>query len=179
MKEYAVTLTEEEWKRAGRVGLDRNISSVLKGLTHRNGMDSADAYRAHIEGACGELAVAKMLGMQDYWHGEENIDTFRRKADVLGNIEVKTRSRHDYELLIRQYDMENLDGEKLFVHVTGTAPNFMIRGWLSSATLTEDPTRWWKTIINNRPPAWFVPVLDLSRDWGLFSQKVKPAACPA
>lgn len=162
-----VTLTRDEWRGAAQIGLDRVISSRLMGLMHRNGMDEADAYRNNIEGACGERAAAKFLGV--YWDG--SVDTFRSKADLLGNVEVKTRSDHGYELLVRKWDVET---PKLYIHVTGQAPTYRIRGWIYLSG-PQDCKDEWKQTYGNRPEAWFIPTSHLSQDWGDLLRTATPA----
>ena len=102
-----VTLTKSEASMASHVGWMRHLVSVLKGLEDKNGCDGK--WDRHIEGACGELAVAKALGI--YWDG--SVNTFHSAGDV-GNIEVRTRSRHDYDLIVRPSDHL----ERRFVLVT-------------------------------------------------------------
>jgi hypothetical protein len=162
-----VTLTRDEWRYAAQIGLDRVISSRCMGLEHRNGMDEADAYRNNIEGACGERAAAKYLGV--YWDG--SVDTFRSKADLLGNVEVKTRTEHWHDLIVRRWDAET---PKLYIHVTGLAPTYRIRGWLWLGS-PDDCRDEWKQTHGGRPEAWFIPTSQLSQDWGEFLRMATPA----
>jgi hypothetical protein len=74
----------------------------------------------HVEGACGEIAVAKAVNR--YFSGSYN--TFKG-ADLGENVQVRTRSSHDYELIIRGDDNPN----HIYVLVTGTAPTYCVRGW--------------------------------------------------
>lgn len=140
-----ITLAAHELHMAATVGLRRQVSSVITGLQDRHGMNPEDGWRAHIEGACGELAVAKYL--RKYWDG--SVDTFRTLPD-LGNVEIRTRSRHDYELIIRPDD----DTEKYYVLVTGRAPHYRIRGYILGAAARCDQ---WVQRHGGRSPAWFVP----------------------
>ena len=109
----------EMWIATG-IGRIRQLEALKKNLPDKYGF-TGDGWSVHIEGACGELAVAKALNM--YWAG--TVNTFKSKADV-GKLEVRTRSRHDYDLLVRPDDKD----ESIFIHVTGKAPEFKIHGWL-------------------------------------------------
>jgi hypothetical protein len=141
----SVTLTQYELDMAATVGVRRQVSAVASGRKHQHGMSFEDGWRAHIEGACGELALAKYLGK--YWDG--SVDTFRSLPD-LGNIEIRTRSKSYYELIVREDD----DPSKVYVLVTGFAPDYQIRGWIRGADARRDE---WLQAHGGRPPAWFVP----------------------
>lgn len=145
MNDETVTLAPHELHMAAAVGLRRQVSAVAANRKDRHGLNPEDGWRVHIEGACGELAVAKYLGK--YWDG--SVDTFRSLPD-LGNVEIRTRSRHDYELLIRPDD----DPNKYYILVTGTAPCYRVRGYILGAAARQEQ---WVQRHGGRPPAWFVP----------------------
>ena len=150
---------------AAQVGVTRYVLWRSDGLQHRNGMSEEDGWRANIEGACGEMAAAKFLGV--YWNG--SINTYRKGGDLGANIEVKTRSRHDYDLLVRTYDVAK---PKVYVLVTGNAPDFRVRGWIVLDGPQDCKDEWLKTYAN-RPEAWFIPVSALSQDWDLFREAIR------
>jgi len=138
-----VTLLWHEYAMASEVGRLRCLASIRQGLKHKYGMATA-GWTESIEGACGELAVAKLLNI--YWDG--SVNTF--KAPDVGTLQVRTRSRHDYDLIVRPED----SGDEKFVLVTGVAPEYVVRGWM----LGKDAKRpeFLKTY-GNRHPAYFVP----------------------
>ena len=140
-----VTLTNSEFSMASHVGYLRNLSAVQANRRIQHGIDPDDVWRAHIEGACGECALAKFLG----WFWDGSVDTFRNRPD-LGNIEIRTRSKHSYDLIVREDD----DPDNVFVLVTGIAPNYRIRGWIRGKDARRDE---WKQSYGGRPEAWFVP----------------------
>jgi hypothetical protein len=148
-----VTLAQHELDMAAGVGLRRQLAALRDRRQDRHGLDPEDGWRVHIEGACGELAVAKFLGR--YWDG--SVDTFRSIPD-LGRAEIRTRSKHNYELLIRKDD----DDSKVYIHVTGRAPDFWVRGWLRG--LDAQREEWWHNH-GNREWAWFVPTTALNTNW--------------
>ena len=88
-----VTLEYYEVAQAAHVGQLRNLSAMSRGYeTKMPGRE----WQAHIEGACGEIAVAKAAGK--YWGG--SINTFKDGGDIASTgWEVRTRSSHDHDLI--------------------------------------------------------------------------------
>jgi hypothetical protein len=147
MAAIEVLLTRAEMMVAACVGAMRNISSIDSPDAH--GFAEEHGWNAHIEGVCGEIAAAKVT--QRYW--QPTVDTFRA-PDIGLNIQVRTRSRHDYDLLVRPND----NPQYAFIHVTGRAPRFLVHGYL----LGERARRVeWMQEHAGRPPAWFVPASSL------------------
>jgi hypothetical protein len=130
---------------AVEVGCRRQLQAIREGRHDLYGYDGDEGWSLHIEGAAGELAVAKALDR--YWSG--SVNTYRAGADV-GQLQVRTRSQPNYDLLIRDRD----DDDAVFVLVTGRVPSFAVRGWL----LGRDGKRpEWRREHGGRPPAYFVP----------------------
>jgi hypothetical protein len=142
-----VVLSWHEVAMASEIGRLRQLASIKASRLDRHGF-SGNGWDVHIEGACGELAAAKYLDL--YWDG--SVDTF--KANDLPLIQVRTRSRHDYELLVRPED----DDEAIWVLVTGQSPCFWLRGWLMGRECKRFE---WVREHGGRPPAYFVPTLGL------------------
>lgn len=138
-----ILLTKREVVMGAECGVTRNICSW--DYQDAYGFEEEHGWNAHIEGACGEIAVAKLLNR--FW--SPTVNTFDA-ADIGMKIQVRTRSRHDYELYIRPED----NPEHAFVLVTGKAPMFMVRGWLLARNARCDE---WLQTYGGRPPAWFVP----------------------
>jgi hypothetical protein len=138
-----VVLTKMEALMAMHVGAMRHFSSIFGGREDRHGANGT--WDLHIAGAMGELCVARVLGI--YWDGA--IDVFK-KADLGADIQVRTRSRHEYELIVRDDD----DPSDRFVLVTGSCPHFIVRGYIrgEDAQVAE-----WRHTHGNREPAFFVP----------------------
>jgi hypothetical protein len=115
-----VTLTPEEMYMAHTAAGLRHIESILSARPDRHGAaNSEDRLGIHFEGACGELAFAKARDL--YWGG--TVNAFKG-PDLGRNIQVRTRSNHDWDLIVRSDDSD-LDW---FVLVTGRAPRFRIHG---------------------------------------------------
>lgn len=138
-----VTLSWPEAAMASDVGRMRQLSSIKAGLVDAHGF-TGDGWSEHIEGACGEMALAKHLGV--YWDG--SVNSFHR-PDV-GKFQVRTRSRREYELIVREADHD----DDVFVLVTGKCPHYEVRGWIVGKDAKRDE---FKASHGNRPAAYFVP----------------------
>ena len=157
-----ITLTPGEVARAWDVGLKRYNSSIYE--SHGRRADDKYNQRINCVGACGELAAAIALGV--VWPAY--VGTYHTKPDIEPCIEVRTLSRHHYDLIVRPGDR---DGIHLLVTGDGSTPTYHVHGWIFSnvAMQTGTDRGWWYTR-NDRPPCWWVPQSELStmdqlRDW--------------
>jgi len=144
-RNFKVKLNGYELFSAAMVGVKRQIESLSKKLPDKHGFDGENGWTVHIEGAAGEQAVAKALNL--YYGGPVN--TFKKGGDV-GNLQVRTRSKDYYELIIRNNDNDS----DIFVLVVGRAPHFKVVGWIRA--LDAKKQEYSKTH-GNRPAAFFVP----------------------
>lgn len=144
-----VTLTAPEIMQAGLVGLMRQCQNIKMGREHAHGFDGANEWQVHIEGACGELAVAKHLGK--FWCG--NIGDL--KADDVGPLQVRTAAQDHYRLILHESDPD----DKNFVLVTGRCPAYRLRGWIRC--VDGKLSKYWEDPATGRP-AFFVPTRSLS-----------------
>ena len=142
-----VTLSWHEAAMASHVGWMRQLSAVKAGKSDCHGYDG-EGWSEHIEGACGEMAVAKMLGI--FWDG--SVNTW--KANDLPGLQIRTRSRHDFDLIVRPHD----DDQACWVLVTGRCPEYRVHGWISGADAKRP--EFLKTY-GGRPAAYFVPAEEL------------------
>jgi hypothetical protein len=156
-----IKLTEQEALHAISVGGKRQWESIKKGLDDKHGFQG-DGWEVHIEGAMGELAVAKALNV--YW--DAGINTF--KTPDIGPLYVRTRSQHHYDLLIREDD----DNEAPWVLTTGRRGQYQIHGWIRGKD-AKNPL--WAQTHGGRPRAYFVPKSALLP---LFSLKLTPPKPP-
>lgn len=140
-----VRLTAYELMQAATAGCLRQISALVKNLPDKHGFAGL-GWSEHIEGACGEMAVAKVVNR--YVSG--SVNTFKVGGDIGGTIQVRTRSRHDYELIVRPDDRS----EDVFVLVTGRAPEYEVRGWIRGEQAKRPD---WLASHGGRAPAYFVP----------------------
>jgi hypothetical protein len=116
-----VTLSLAEMLAGSNVGIIRRYESWKRHHKPSNGIpDDQFGCGVQVEGALGEIAVAKAIDR--YW--DMSVNTFKR-ADIGEKIQVRTRSKHSYDLIIRDNDNPN----HVYVLVTGVGPEFYIRGW--------------------------------------------------
>jgi hypothetical protein len=140
-----VHLTWHELTLAAHVGVRRHAEALRQQLPDAHGREGHDGWSDHIEGACGEMAAAKALGV--YW--TPTVNTFQIGGDV-GELQVRTRSKSDYELLVRDADKTG----SIFILVRGLAPVFDVVGWLRGGDAKRPE---WRKGHGGRPPAYFVP----------------------
>lgn len=130
---------------AAQAGVMRQVENVVRRQGQNTyGNDERYAWQIHIEGCCGEMAVAKYLGA--YWKGKG----VRGEPDV-GNDDVRTRPRHDTELTLHKED----DPNRIFWHVTGVNGVYHIQGWIYAREGQKD--EFWSNKYIPTRPAFFVP----------------------
>lgn len=141
--------TDEERQQAMEEGLRRQGFNESKGLRGRNGgaWKGNKALDIHLLGAAGEMAVASYLGLKDHLYKETEA---RRGSDDLPGIDVKTRSKHQYDLIVQK----NENVRKKFVLVTIENQKTLIHGWCYGEEAMEE--KYWADPARGRP-AYFVP----------------------
>jgi hypothetical protein len=141
-----VELLWHEVLMAATIGVARHLSAMRGNRPDLHGAQSAEnGWQLHIEGACGEMATAKALGM--HWSG--SVDTFKVGGDV-GSLQVRTRSNPLFDLVIRDSDRET----DVFVLVTGSCPVYGVHGWFQPIRPLKDS---WRKEYGNREAAYFIP----------------------
>jgi hypothetical protein len=131
-------------------GERRQRINLAQGKLGRNNGPAAgeDALRIHLLGAGGEMAVASFLSLKDFVFQESEAN--RGSADLPFNIDVKTRSRHYYDLICLLDESE----DKVLVLVTIQNQEIRLHGWLH-AHQAKQP-QWRKEHVPGRP-CYFVP----------------------
>jgi hypothetical protein len=148
-------LSLPEMLNAANVGTIRHYASDRRGskpsdrFTEEKPSEKT-ALTAHIEGAMGEICVAKVLDR----HFEGTVNTFG-KADIGEYVGVRTVTKENYGLLIYEKD----DPEHFYYLVKGMAPNFRVCGWLRGADARQD--KYLASYISKSPRIWCVPEKDL------------------
>jgi hypothetical protein len=146
--------SEEDKELVRREALRRQRVNERKGLKGRNGgpADGGKALLFHKLGAAGELAVADYLHLREFLYQET--EAKRGSFDLPPDIDVKTRSRHDYDLICQ---LDEKPGKTL-VLVTIQNKITLLHGWIKS----EDAMRqqWRKDPAGGRM-AYFVPKAEL------------------
>ena len=147
--------SEEERKLAMEEGLRRQGVNEAKGLRGRNGgaWKGSKALDIHLLGAAGEMAVASYLGMKEHLYKET--EAKRGSDDLPGDIDVKTRSKHSYDLIVQK----NEDPSKKFVLVTIEDKTTLVHGWCYGREAMKE--EYWADPARGRP-AYFVPKEALS-----------------
>jgi hypothetical protein len=102
----------------------------------------------HRLGAVGEVAVAAHLGLEDHLFTETVAR--RGSADLPGDIEVKTRSKHCYDLIVQKDERP----DKRLVLVTVQGGTIFVHGWCVAGDVMQE--RFWADPARGRP-AYFVP----------------------
>jgi len=127
------------------MGITRQIRNLMKGRPNAYGCAPDVGWQVHIEGCCGELAVAKYLDR--YWNG--NFEDL--KADDVGQYQVRTRSNHGWDLILHDRDLD----DRIFILITGMAPQYVIRGWIRAGDGKKK--EFWSDPSGKNRPAYFVP----------------------
>lgn len=142
-----INLSTSDLQEADYIADMRFADAYLNGYADKHGLDSRNAQTVHTLGARGEKAAAVALS----YRGPLTINTFKSAGD-LGEFQVRTRSKHWYELIIRADD-----ADAVFVLVTTEHPyfSFNVRGWIG-ASEARGHLEWQRTY-GNRELAWFVP----------------------
>lgn len=140
--------SEEERAQAMEEGRRRQQVNEAKGLRGRNkGAWRGDkALEIHMLGAAGEMAVASHLGLKEHLFKESEA---KKGSDDLPGIDVKTRSKHKYDLIVQR----NEDPEKKFVLVTIEEKTTLIHGWCYGKEAMQE--QYWADPARGRP-AYFV-----------------------
>jgi hypothetical protein len=141
-----ITLGPEQLALAEAEAHRRQLQNESRGLRGRNkAPDKGEkALKMHLLGCIGEVAVADYLGLQEHLFKAQS--PVPGAADLPGNIEVKTRSKHNYDLLVQISD----DPNKIFVlttHEGGEATHIV--GWIRG----QDAMRkgWIREFVRGRP----------------------------
>jgi hypothetical protein len=143
-------LTADERERVIAEARRRQRTNEGKGLKGRNSgpATGGKALQAHYIGAAGEMVVASFLGLAGDVFGESS--AWRGSSDLPGKIDVKTRARHSYDLIV-QHDE---DDDKFLILVTLERCEFRIHGWILAAEAKRP--QWWADPAGGRA-AYFVP----------------------
>ena len=142
--------SEEERRLAMEEGMRRQRVNEARGLRGRNGgaWQGSKALDIHLLGAAGEVAVASYLNLK----GElfKVTEAKRGSCDLPGNVDVKTRSRHSYDLIVQRHDK----ADKKFVLVTVENQQTLIHGWCYGREAMKE--EYWADPARGRP-AYFFP----------------------
>lgn len=150
-----ITLGPEQLALAEAEAHRRQLQNESRGLKGRNKAPNKGekALKMHLLGCIGEVAVADYLGLQE--HLFEARFPVPGAADLPGNIEVKTRSKHGYDLLVQLTD----DPNKIFLLVTHEGGDSThIVGWIRGRDAMRK--EWIREFVRGRP-CYAVPQCEL------------------
>ena len=131
-------------------GMRRQRVNEARGLRGRNGgaWKGSKALDIHLLGAAGEVAVASYLGLKEHLFKET--EAKRGSDDLPGGIDVKTRSKSRYDLIVQKQE----DPNKVFVMVTIENQRTLLHGWCYGHEAMKE--EYWADPARGRP-AYFVP----------------------
>lgn len=131
----SIVLTVAEKEAALREGHRRQSMAEGRGTWGRNGGPRLGnkALEAHLIGAMGEMAVATYLGLKHKLYQET--EARRGSVDLPPNLDVKTRSRHDRDLIVQLSDTPS----KRYILVTiENEASILIHGWINGQEAMQD-----------------------------------------
>jgi hypothetical protein len=143
-----VTLESYELELASEVGRRRQAAAIRdKRLPRFPERYPGELWANHIQGACGELAVAKLFGW--YWPG--HVDTFHEPDFVVNSLRYDVRWSSNGKAKVRP------DERVIVIGVAGQAPEMYVMGAIS-AHYARQRDDWYCA---DAPPCWFVPFAHL------------------
>ena len=139
-------LTDAEILQACVIGCMRTIKGkrLVDPSKQRKKEQKASQWHLDIEGACAEMAYAK--ARDKFWSAAW--DTFK-EPDV-GPVQIRHTELQHGCLIVRPDDKDH----EPFALVTGTAPDFIIVGWMLAGDAKRDI---WAQGLNTNEPYWRVP----------------------
>ena len=145
-----VQLSPSEIYSAALAGVLRQVQNLQKNRTPAYGIDDNSHWQAHIEGALGEMALAKHLGI--YWSGKGEL----RDPDV-GLVDVRTTTHENGCLILHEAD----DDHRKFYLLIGCNGRYNVFGWMFG--LEGKQQRFWRDPTGNNRHAFFVPQSALNK----------------
>jgi hypothetical protein len=141
-----IQLSPTEIKVACMVGTLRRQTSKEGGMRDRAGRPND--WSADIEGAAGEIALAKYLGI----YYEPTNKTF--ELPDVGVVEVKTSTR-----LMEIPIPPTIPDDRIVCGVFGLIPDFRIGGWIMGAEAKK-----FRLVVKTQgyPPAHWIPIEELA-----------------
>lgn len=148
-------LTPEQLALAHAEAERRQTVNEAKRLSGRNRAPALGekALAMHRLGAVGEVAAAVHLGLEAYLFSEQL--AVRGSADLPGDIEVKTRSRHKYDLIVQKGERP----DKKLILVTVEGDSTLLHGWCMAGDVMRE--EFWADVARNGRAAYFVPKSEL------------------
>lgn len=138
-----IILDPSEMLLAAQCGIMRQVENCKKERKGFYGAGNHNDWQLHIEGCLGEFALSKFLGI--FWNGKGSL-----RAPDVGQVDVRTRSKDSYELILHPNDLD----DRQFWLLTGFNGHYKVRGWIHG--WEGKKPEYWKDPAGGRP-AFFVP----------------------
>lgn len=138
-----IQLTPWEMLLAAQVGVMRQVENCKLNRAAHYGAGNSNDWQLHIEGCLGEFALSKHLGI--HWAGKG-----RLRAPDVGEVDVRTRSKDHYELILHEDDPD----DRVFWLLCGVNGAYSIKGWITG--IDGKRSEFWSDPAGGRP-AFFVP----------------------
>jgi hypothetical protein len=142
-----IELTPAEIQMAALVGTQRTVQCIQNGSKHRYGAKDTNAWQMSIEGAMGECALAKHLGI--FW------SKGTPGATDVGPHDVRQTHYANGQLIVHPTDDDN----RRFYLVTGLLGKYAIHGYMHGKDAKQQ--KYWADPQNTGRWAYFVPQSDL------------------
>ena len=137
-------LSATEMMVAAYIGCARNVWALTHGSEPGHGIGFDNTWTANVEGAAGEMFVAKTLDI--YWCPRVGAD--RYNGDV-GPYEVRTNSSRRWDdTPLHPSDRD----DRVFIGVLSFMPEFEIMGWIWGHEGKRQ--EWWRDGSPGRPAFW-------------------------
>lgn len=154
-----VTLSADDIAAALHLATDRLVDSLRNGRRDAvwEKSDTLAELQPHFIGACGELAVAKLLwlyprfGVRQFSGGQADLKAAPDGVD----IEVRARTKPSYELKVTKKDVP----ERAYVLVRGLPPTLDVVGWAWGCDVMK--AEYLRDFGNRGVEAYFVPDKEL------------------
>ena len=140
----AVTLGWSEVNQGAEAGVHRRIRAMWHGRIHKGTGPAGSRWVSDIEGALGEMAVAKALGI--YWSDQARLD---KDGGDVGPYQVRSTIHQKGCLMIWEDDR---DDDRVIL-VTHDVPRFILQGWIRAKD-GKQPDFWRPDL---KSPCYFVP----------------------
>jgi hypothetical protein len=143
-----ISLSPSEILQASMMGVMRQVQNLKARRNDAYGAQTQNGWQMHVEGALGEMALAKYLDV--YLGGTGTL----RAADV-GDCDVRTTSGPNNRLILHPNDPD----DRVFWLLTGQNGKYTVRGNILGAEGKKQ--QFWKDPAGGRP-AYFVPQSELN-----------------
>lgn len=149
MDKPVVALAPWEILIAAHAGCMRQVENLKLRRAPGYGVSSTMDWQINIEGILGEFALSKYLGVR--WEGKGKL-----RAPDVGEVDVRTRSRHHYDLILHDEDPD----DRVFWLLTGINGTYTVHGCIRA--IDGKRREYWRDPAGGRP-AYFVPQSALHR----------------